>query len=209
MPEMNGFRATATIRDQNSQVLNHAVPIVAMTASASHDDREECLRSGMNDYIAKPVTKEKLAEVCAVWLGCRSTARPQETAYPAEASIDAILTFFNEAEIMERLEDRLLVKSVLEEALQEMPILLQELQNMCAGDDCIIIRRHVHTLKGLAATISACQLRNCAQLVENAAQVSNIEIVRQLLPELERLVLKTVEAVSQSGHADQSAGETG
>jgi PAS domain S-box-containing protein len=68
MPEMNGFEATAVIRDLNSKVLNHDVPIIAMTANAMTGDRDECIEAGMNDYLSKPVKKDELAEVLEKWL---------------------------------------------------------------------------------------------------------------------------------------------
>ena len=68
MPEMSGFEATAMVRDINSCVLNHSVPIIAMTANAMMKDREECLEAGMNDYLSKPVKKAELAKVFAKWL---------------------------------------------------------------------------------------------------------------------------------------------
>ncbi len=68
MPEMDGFAATAAIRSEHSKVTNHNVPIIAMTANAMKGDKEECLAAGMNDYVAKPVTKAKLAEILPKWL---------------------------------------------------------------------------------------------------------------------------------------------
>jgi CheY-like chemotaxis protein len=68
MPEMNGFEATAMIRDVNSKVFNHDVPIIAMTANAMKGDREECITAGMNDYMSKPVKKIELAEALGKWL---------------------------------------------------------------------------------------------------------------------------------------------
>jgi CheY-like chemotaxis protein len=68
MPEMNGFEATAMIRDVNSKVLNHSVPIIAMTANAMKGDREECIEAGMDDYMSKPVKKIELAEALGKWL---------------------------------------------------------------------------------------------------------------------------------------------
>jgi CheY-like chemotaxis protein len=64
---MDGFAATAVIRDPASKVLNHAVPIIAMTANAMQGDREQCLEAGMDDYLAKPVKKSELAAILEKW----------------------------------------------------------------------------------------------------------------------------------------------
>lgn len=63
MPVMDGYEATLVIRDPTSHVLNHAVPIVAMTANAMGGEREKCLAAGMNDYTTKPVKFEILKKV--------------------------------------------------------------------------------------------------------------------------------------------------
>ena len=69
MPDMNGFESTVAIRDAGSRVLNHRVPIIAMTANATQEDRRKCLEIGMDDYLSKPVHKEDLAEIIGKWLG--------------------------------------------------------------------------------------------------------------------------------------------
>jgi len=58
MPELSGFQATKMIREKDKRV-----PIVAMTAKALREDREKCLKSGMNDFISKPVELDKLKKV--------------------------------------------------------------------------------------------------------------------------------------------------
>jgi PAS domain S-box-containing protein len=63
MPEMSGFEATAIIRDPGSMVLDHGVPVIAMTARAEEADRKACLAAGMDDYIAKPIQPEALKQV--------------------------------------------------------------------------------------------------------------------------------------------------
>ena len=60
MPEMDGYEATSLIRDKSFAVLNHDVPIIALTANAMKEDRERCFRAGMNAYLSKPVRKEGL-----------------------------------------------------------------------------------------------------------------------------------------------------
>ena len=62
MPELDGYATTLKIRDPESQVLDHDVPVVAMTANAMEGDREKCLHAGMDGYVSKPVNLQKLRE---------------------------------------------------------------------------------------------------------------------------------------------------
>ncbi|MEJ2154109.1 MAG: response regulator, partial [Desulfobacteraceae bacterium] len=60
MPVMDGYEATAKIRDPHSSVRVHDIPIIAMTANAMKGDREKCLQAGMEDYISKPIDPHEL-----------------------------------------------------------------------------------------------------------------------------------------------------
>ena len=60
MPEMDGLEATKIVRDPQSTVKNHNVPIIAMTAHAMKGDRQICLDEGMDDYLAKPINPREL-----------------------------------------------------------------------------------------------------------------------------------------------------
>jgi len=62
MPDMDGYDATRRIRDKNSSVRNHRIPVIAMTANAMKGDREKCLEAGMDDYVTKPVDFKKLSD---------------------------------------------------------------------------------------------------------------------------------------------------
>ena len=77
MPEMDGFEATRHIRNENSRVLNPAIPIIALTAYTMQGDRERCLQSGMDDFIAKPVQPRELAEKISRWLEKASAVEAQ------------------------------------------------------------------------------------------------------------------------------------
>ncbi|AKI01702.1 PAS domain S-box [Hoeflea sp. IMCC20628] len=75
MPGMNGLQATQAIRDAES-VGNKPgahVPIIAVTAHAMNGDKERCFAAGMDDYLSKPVSPEKLESVIEKWLGNSET----------------------------------------------------------------------------------------------------------------------------------------
>jgi two-component system sensor histidine kinase/response regulator len=64
MPEMDGFEATAAIRDAEKSTGKH-VPIIAMTAHALKGDQERCLTAGMDAYVSKPIRSSELFETIA------------------------------------------------------------------------------------------------------------------------------------------------
>jgi PAS domain S-box-containing protein len=68
MPEMDGYETTKVIRDPQSKVRDHDIPIIAMTANAMEGDRKNCLEAGMNEYIPKPVRTNSLLQVIKKFL---------------------------------------------------------------------------------------------------------------------------------------------
>jgi CheY-like chemotaxis protein len=70
MPEMDGYAATALIREQGRAEGGEAAstPIIALTAHAMDGDRDRCLAAGMDDYLAKPFTQDQLSEVLRRWM---------------------------------------------------------------------------------------------------------------------------------------------
>ena len=83
MPEMDGFAATASIRELEAAARSGAhlggsfsmtrlggrIPVIALTASALHGDREKCFAAGMDGYLTKPVAIDDLAEAIRGFLG--------------------------------------------------------------------------------------------------------------------------------------------
>lgn len=69
MPVMGGYEATAIIRDQSSKVRNHAVPVIALTAHASPEERAQGHAAGMNEYLIKPYLLKDLLAAIEKWTG--------------------------------------------------------------------------------------------------------------------------------------------
>jgi CheY-like chemotaxis protein len=74
MPVMDGFQATQEIRNLGEP--SSSTPIVAVTANALQSEREKCFSSGMDDYITKPVDRERLTEALRRWVGSNRSESP-------------------------------------------------------------------------------------------------------------------------------------
>jgi CheY-like chemotaxis protein len=67
MPVMDGYVATAMIRDPSSKVKNHRIAIIGVTGYAQQEDHNKCLAVGMNDYLCKPIRFPDLKEKIERW----------------------------------------------------------------------------------------------------------------------------------------------
>ena len=67
MPEMNGIEATGQLRLTDAERGTHT-PVIGVTAHALKGDRERCINAGMDDYLSKPVSPDKLADKITKWM---------------------------------------------------------------------------------------------------------------------------------------------
>ena len=71
MPEMDGIKATAGIREKEIGTNRHQI-VIALTAHAMKGDRERCLASGMDEYLSKPIRPRELDEILDRYLALRT-----------------------------------------------------------------------------------------------------------------------------------------
>ena len=184
MPEMDGFDATRAIRlDETRQPLKAArIPIVALTANALNGDRENCLAAGMDDYIAKPFTREQLGVVLRRWLARNEAAREPGAPPAAEprrdAGLDAGLDGLDADSVLDRRTlDELrsfgnpdVLVRVAKLYLDKTPDLMKRLREGVEFCDWPLIAKTVHSLKSSSASIGALELTaRCGEL-ETAAR---------------------------------------
>lgn len=99
MPQIDGFEATKLIRAQeaakSSPASQRHIPIIALTANAMSGDRERCLAAGMDDYLSKPFTQEKLSTILTRWLLQKeeTTQKQEETGKQKLASPSVTVPF--------------------------------------------------------------------------------------------------------------------
>jgi two-component system, sensor histidine kinase and response regulator len=182
MPEMDGYQATARLRADSRLA---ALPIIAMTAHATVEERQRCLAAGMNDHVAKPIDPAVLFETVARFYKPAEDApapdRPA-SATPVEAlpSIAGLDTSDGLARVGGN--RKLYVKILRQFADQQGPAIDQVADGLASGD-LALAERLAHTLKGVAGNIGATEVQSFAALLERAirdrAPGDEIERARQ------------------------------
>jgi CheY-like chemotaxis protein/HPt (histidine-containing phosphotransfer) domain-containing protein len=180
MPVMDGFEATRRIRGSNRPGIP-GIPIVALTADAMPADRDRCLSGGMNDYLAKPVDLDRLAEVLARWLpACGSGGAAQSASPRAGERATAV---FNEESLLRRLMgDRQTAGIVLQGFLEDVPRQLNHLRRKLDEADAPGVQKQAHAIKGAAATAAAEDLHAILLAMERAGASGQLDACGELWP---------------------------
>jgi PAS domain S-box-containing protein len=189
MPEMDGFAATKTIRDQNSGVLNHNIPIIAMTAHAMDGDRENCLKRGMDDYITKPVSPEKLSRAIQKWSLSKELPAPNPPPSDQKKSefISEQKNVFNKSGLLERLEgDEEFLNEIVQVYINDSVNNIILLKEALETEDAEKISRHGHTLKGASANICAGRMQQIACEIETAGNSGDLKLASILVDKIEK-----------------------
>ena len=178
MPVMDGLEATRLIRGRNSAVLDHSVPIIAMTAHAMQEDRERCLQAGMDDHISKPVTRQRLGEALEKWLLKGSGGHlKEENAQKREGEgLPEIRDpVWDKAGMRERLMgDEDLVRTIMNAFLEDMPRQIKILKDLVRDGNGPHVERQAHTIKGASANVGGELLRAVAFGMEKAAREGDL-----------------------------------
>ena len=189
MPVLDGYEATRAIRILPDEA-GAAVPIIAMTANAMQGDRERCLEAGMDDYLSKPTTPDKLESTLRRWLrkpdnkaSDVATTATKDTTGGGSMSVPVFDPSTLDAQVM---GDVQLVQAIIIAFMQELPEQLTQLQQAIHSDDIEAGARHAHKIKGTCLTTGAMELSQLALEIEQACKQGDSEKALQLLPETER-----------------------
>jgi signal transduction histidine kinase/CheY-like chemotaxis protein len=213
MPEMDGFRATELIR-QKQRESGISAPIIAMTAHAMTGDREKCLAAGMDDYIAKPISRDELAAV--VERNSTSPARSQpanisarlEAAGHAEDSastkngdsqlhVSQVALRIDASAVLRRLGgNHELLATLVGMFPSESSKLLASLDKARASADSRGMEIHAHTLKGMCGMFDAAEAGQAAFVLEKGARAGDLGTDEQVAF-LKKEISRAVDAVTQ------------
>ena len=178
MPEMDGYEATAHIRNFEES-LARRTPIIAMTANTQQGDAEKCLAAGMDDYLAKPITLVELRQKLERWLvSMPATAIERTVAESEESSLDRT--------VFEKLREILgpALQQAVTPFLEDTPTYLAQLEHAVDTDDAETARTMAHSIKGSSGNLGALHLSHLAKDAEELARDQRLPEIRPLLPQL-------------------------
>ena len=165
MPELDGYETTRFIRESEAANNLPHLPIIAMTANAMVGDREKCLKTGMDDYMSKPIELVALRQTLGRWLCVENAVSVVET--PASACTDPIdmahLHMFTDGNVEEEQALFTLFLERADETMMQLTIALD-------ANDNEHWRKSIHLLKGASGNLGAKGLYTfCEQTETNFA----------------------------------------
>ncbi|MCK5313196.1 MAG: response regulator, partial [Desulfobacteraceae bacterium] len=188
MPVMDGYKATQLIRQYESKIsylksstsdnnaVKNRVPIIAMTAHAIVGYKEKCLKAQMDDYISKPIRREKFLAIVAKWVSkSKNTSELKEIREIVEKENDTNLEKpmpdgapidFNVA-LSEFENDKEFLLEVIQEFIKSVDKQLLKIREAIIKKDALTIEKEAHSIKGGAANLTAYALSEIAHELEN------------------------------------------
>ena len=164
MAEMDGFEATAAIRDTEQATGAH-IPIVAMTADAMTGDRERCIKAGMDAYVSKPIQPARLfAAIESVVPAVAATAPVAATAALAGA---AAVPVIDTAMLVEQFDgDTELLQDIVRLFHDRCPAMLSNIRSAIGRRDGKALELAAHTMRGSVSMLAASAASDAARQLE-------------------------------------------
>ncbi|MDZ8067547.1 MAG: response regulator [Nostoc sp. DedQUE08] len=211
MPILDGLETTKEIHrwQEDAFALGHRPVVIAMTANVMKEDEETCLNAGMDDYLSKPVFKEKLAQTLEYWTGA-IVSQQEAGVYEQTVSTDLAIDWEHLHQISGN--DREFELNLLQICVEDIKPRLEIIKAAIAADDFGQIARETHHLKGASANIGATAMYLATDKLEQLASDRDFRGTTNLILELEEFVnciqyfLIKNKVVKEAGGRGQGAG---
>jgi CheY-like chemotaxis protein len=187
MPEMDGFEATAALRE-NEKSTGNRQPVVAMTALAMNGDRERCMAVGMDGYISKPIRPQELDELLDAYVAQKmSTSAQSQPVVAVNGALDV-------TQLLDRIDDdRSFLAELADVFRRDYPQNIEAIRSAIDAQNGDELRRSAHALKGAlwnlsatrAATLAA-ELEGMGRSLDLSSAQSTLDILVSELPKVTR-----------------------
>jgi len=191
MPVMDGFHAAMEIRtwevkrDGKSQQSTR-IPIIALTANALKSDRDECTAAGMDDFVSKPLDRDKLIVLIYRYVSGQAQAEAEAPRPAPPPAPEPTTPPIEMASLLERCMGNTELRArLLEKFANQAGELLRQISESAAAADIARLTLYSHTLKGSAINMSAAAVSKAAQQIETLAKSGEVKGIEDQLRQLQ------------------------
>jgi two-component system, sensor histidine kinase len=187
MPVMDGLSATTEIRRREARSGAARVPIIALTANALEGNRERCLAAGMDDFLTKPFTQLKLAQLLERALPAVREQTPPEPARAASKDpvVGPALIDAGVLRDITALGRPALLGSLIELYLQHSPGLIVAVESAARNQQHAALAEAIHTLKSSTANLGGARLtrllKEC-EILLNGGEAARAALLVERIP---------------------------
>ena len=181
MPDIDGYAVARAIRMMGTAT--RRIPIVAMTAHAMEGEREKCLAAGMDDYLAKPVSTQRLSTVLVRWLGTREEVVDTDKIAGLQQLARANPSFMRDITGLFR---------------EDAVVRIHELRDSASRGDAETIARAAHSLKSSSGNIGAARMYSLCATIESSARQGSLDGVAEMVEQLASELDRALHALAQS-----------
>ena len=203
MPVLDGYEATARLRRLEAEAIasgkmkpHQMTVVIAMTANALKGDREKCLAAGMDDYISKPISMEKLKSVLENWsaqLRIKNQISNSEESQSSAADLASLVDIEHLHEITGT--DLEFEREILQAFVVDTGNYLAAAKSAIASGDTEAVARYAHQIKGVSATAAVRLMPEIADRLQIRAESEDLEGADQIIAELEVILGRVQESI--------------
>jgi HPt (histidine-containing phosphotransfer) domain-containing protein len=197
---MDGYQATAKLRSDSRFA---TLPIIAMTAHATVEERQRCLAAGMNDHVAKPIDPASLFETVGRFYEPAEGSAPAAQAEPPAVDVLPSIPDLDSKDGLSRVggNQKLYVK-LLRQFAEQQGSIVEQITSAVARGDMTHATLLAHTLKGVAGNIGATTVQATAGALEksirNGAATADVDAaIRRVAGALDPLVAALTAALGR------------
>jgi signal transduction histidine kinase/CheY-like chemotaxis protein/HPt (histidine-containing phosphotransfer) domain-containing protein len=189
MPEMDGFEATARIRERE-KAIGGRIPIMALTAHAIKGDQERCLEAGMDGYVTKPIDSDELARAIVRLVPAAAQGEPSSTARDRAVDVGESLQACLKL-VGGKVEH---LKEIGKLFAQESAKALEEIRAAIASRDAPRLQLAAHSFKGAVALFGVAAATEEVLELESMGRVGDLTDAQNALTALE-IAMATVNGI--------------
>lgn len=198
MPVMDGYEAARQIRQFEAETGKSRIAIIALTANAMQSDRDKCIATGMDDYLAKPYSIQDLLTILSRWLDSPNTiAEPREKFECSqesnkESQSDVIdIPKFEETKQMMAENMSLIIDAFVESGKTHIATMKQHLKSDKKKEFGLAI----HAFKGSCGMLGAQRLFELCKNTEDKFHLGNTDDMDSRVEEISRLFDSSCSAI--------------